>query len=491
MKKSAIIGAILLGVMLVMGVIFFITRGDTLDKAIDQYEGGDYIDAITMLNRLVKTAGYDESEKIHYYRCRAINSLAEELEEDFEDELVITALENRDKPEYEKAHQKITARLAGVNAEIEGDIEFVAASKKSRIIPRGLFYNDFVSRYRGSQYIEDLDFYEIKKIRSIEPARLFDYMERFYKKYPNSTYVPQIVTIIFDAMRDGATLGADSGEFLKNIILGYALRFPTSQEVSRIYTSAGDNVNMRNSPGLNGAMAGKTVKDEILIQLEKSMDTMQVGDTRDYWYRVSTLKGQRGWIFGKFLKPVDIQGLALANNIEAWSMEDYFTAWTDSNTPENWTHIEGADKTAVIFRKQLSGNLLVFGSKGQVATGLFTRVNTTRSFRLLVRARFVSGYPVTLAAYIIEKDFVYSISAGSEKIEVNGRSIPLKTSDWHNYELSSDDGKFASLTVDGQLISGRIPAGSDQSFSNRGIYILCQQAGSGQTSAEIEYIKVR
>ncbi|HQO40470.1 MAG TPA: hypothetical protein PK986_08375, partial [Spirochaetota bacterium] len=97
MKKSAIIGAILLGVMLVMGVIFFITRGDTLDKAIDQYEGGDYIDAITMLNRLVKTAGYDESEKIHYYRCRAINSLAEELEEDFEDELVITALENRDK----------------------------------------------------------------------------------------------------------------------------------------------------------------------------------------------------------------------------------------------------------------------------------------------------------------------------------------------------------------------------------------------------------
>lgn len=491
MKKSAIIGSIILGILLITGIIYLATSGDTLDKAIDQYESGDYIDAIIMLNRLVKTAGYDESEKIHYYRCRSINSLAEELEDDYEDELVEAALENRDKPDYEKAHNKIAVKLSKVNSKIEGDLEFIAASKKSRIIPRGLFYNDFVSRYRGSQYIEDLDFYEIKKISAIEPARLFDYMERFYKKYPNSTYVPQIVTIIFDAMRDGAPLGTNSEEFLKNIILGYALRFPTSQEVSRIYTSAGDGVNMRNSPGLNGAMAGKTVKDEILIQLEKSMDTMQVGDTRDYWYRVSTLKGQRGWIFGKFLKPVDIQGLALANNIEAWSLEDFFAAWTDSNTPENWTHIEGADKTAVIFKKQAAGNLLVFNSKGQAATGLFTRVNTTRSFRLLIRARFASGAPVTLVAYSIEKDYVYIIRAENDRIEVNGRSIPLKTSDWHNYELSSDDGRFASLTVDGQLISGRIPAVSDQVFGNRGIYMLCQQPGSVGTVAEIEFIKIR
>ena len=248
---------------------------------------------------------------------------------------------------------------------------------------------------------------------------------------------------------------------------------------------------MRNSPGLNGALAGKTLMDEILIQLEKSMDTMQVGDTRDYWYRVSTLKGRRGWIFGKFLKPVDIQGLAAENKLEAWSMEDFFTAWTDSNTPENWTHIDGADKTAVIFKKQAAGNLLVFRSKGQAPTGLFSRLNTTRSFRLLIRARFVSGAPVIFSAYLIEKDFVYIIKAESEKIEVNGRSIPLKTSDWHNYELSSDDGKFASLTVDGQLISGRIPAVSDSLFSNRGIYMLCRQTGNGETSAEIEFIKVR
>ncbi len=491
MKKSAIIGAIILGIMLITGVIYLATRGDTLEKAISEYEGGDYIDAIVMLNSLIKTAGYDESEKIHYYRCKSINSLAEELEEDYDDELAEASLENRDKPEYEKAYQKITAKLAKTNAKTGGDLEFVAASKRSRIIPRGLFYNEFVSRYRGSQYIEDLDFYELKKIRAVEPARLFDFMEKFYKKYPNSTYVPQIVTMIFDAMRDGAPLGTNSEEFLKNIILGYALRFPTSQEVTRIYTSVGDGVNMRNSPGLNGALAGKTVKDEILIQLEKSMDTMQVGDTRDYWYRVSTLKGQRGWIFGKFLKPVDIQALAVANNIEAWGMEDFFAVWTDSNTPEKWAHVEGADRSAVIFRKQLDRNTLVYNSKGTGITGLFTRINTTRSFRIIVRARFISGAPVTLLAYSIDQGAVYYIRLDSEKIDVNGRGIPIRTSEWHNYELSSDDGKFASLTVDGQMLSGRIPAAADGNFALRGLYMLYQQPGGGETSAEVEFIKAR
>lgn len=108
----------------------------------------------------------------------------------------------------------------------------------------------------------------------------------------------------------------------------------------------------------------------------------------------------------------------------------------------------------------------------------------------MVRARFISGSPLTLAAYAIDRENIFSIKIENEKIEVNGRSIPLHTTDWHNYEISSTDGKFAELSIDGQLVSGRIPPVSESSFNERGIYLLSQQAG-GISNCEVEFIKVR
>lgn len=490
MKKSAIIGIIVLAAVLVISLIMLMSGKATVDTAIREYESGDYIDAIVILNKLIPAAGYDEAEKMHYYRCKSLNSLAEELESDYEDELKDASMENRDKPEFTKYKDKIEKKLAKVNSTTGGDLVFMAAPKRSLIVSRGGFYNEFTAKYRGSQFIEDLDFHELKKLIILEPTRIFDHMNRFYKKYPGSSYTPQIVTILFDSIRDGATGMEPNQEFLKSMILGYAVKYPTSQEVSRLYTSNADAVNLRNSPGINGAITGKTVKDELLIQLEKSMDTIQVGDTRDYWYRVSTLRGVRGWIFGKFMTPVDIQKIAVTENIEVWSLDDSFAAWTDSNTPENWTHVPGSDVTAVSFRKQSQGNILVFNSKGIGATGLYTRFNVSRNFRMIVRARFISGSPLFLASYSIDKGNSFSIKLDNEKIEVNGRSIPLHTTDWHNYEISSDDGKFASLSVDGQLISGRIPPAAEIGLNERGIYLLVQQGG-GLSNCEVEFIKAR
>ncbi len=489
-KKSAIISGIVLLLAIIILVVYFFTRGVSVESAIRDFEDGDYVDAIIALNTFVKTANYEDGEKIYYYRCKSLNTLAEELESDYEDELKDASLENKDKPEFEKYKNKIEKKLAQINSKTGGDLEFIPSAKKSRIAPKGLFYNEFASRYRGSLFIEDLDFYEIKKAMATDQARLFDYMSRFYKKYPGSNYTPQMISIIFDAIRDGAAGMEANSEFLKNIIYSYAAKYPTSQEVSRLYISAGDSVNLRNSPGVTGAPAGKTVKDELLIQIEKSMDMMQVGDTRDYWYRVSTLRGVKGWIFGKFLKPLDIQSITTSNQMEIWSVEDYFTAWSDSNTPENWNHIKDADASAVSFKKLTSGNIVVFNSKGIANTGLYSRFNTSRTFKIMVRGRFVSGAPVILAAYSIEKGDMYSIKLDSEKVDVNGRSIPIKGTDWHNYELASEDGKFASFSIDGQMVSGRIPSVTNNIFSDRGVYILYQYAG-GLSSCEIEFVKIK
>ncbi|HNX24040.1 MAG TPA: SH3 domain-containing protein [Spirochaetota bacterium] len=489
-KKSAIISAIILGIVICITAVYFLTRGETVESAIRDYEDGDYVDAIVSLNSFVKTANYEDGEKIYYYRCKSLNTLAEELEDDYDDELKDASLENKDKPEFDKYKQKIEKKLNSINSKTGGDLEFIPAAKKSRIVPKGLFYNEFASRYRGSQFIEDLDFYEIKKAMASDQTRLFDHMNRFYKKYPGTNYTPQMISIIFDAIRDGAAGMEANSEFLKNIIYNYAAKYPTSQEVSRLYISAGDSVNLRNSPGVTGAPAGKTVKDELLIQIEKSMDMMQVGDTRDYWYRVSTLRGVKGWIFGKFLKPLDIQSITTSNQMEIWSVEDYFTAWSDSNTPENWNHIKDADAGAVSFKKLPSGNIVVFSSKGIATTGLYSRLNTSRTFKIMVRGRFISGAPVILAVYSIERGENYYIKLESEKVDVNGRSIPIHATDWHNYELASEDGKYATFSIDGQMVSGRIPSVTDSTFSDRGVYMLFQYAG-GVSSCEVEFIKIK
>nr|AXS01275.1 hypothetical protein [uncultured bacterium] len=490
LKKSPLITIIAALIIICIVVIFFAGKDDSLESAVRSYEKGNYVSAITALNKLLISADYDSGEKIYYYRCKSLNSLAEELEEDYADELGKASLENKDKPEFEKYKLKIEKKLKALNNKTGADLEFIPEPKKSRIASKGLFYNEFVSRYRGSQFIEDLDFYEIKKIASADQTRVFDYMNRFYKKYPGSNYTHQIITVLFNAIKNGTVITGSSSEFLKTLINDFAVRYPTSQEVSHLYTSIGDSVNLRNSPGVTGALAGKTVKDELLIQIEKSMDMMQIGDTRDYWYKVATLRGVNGWIFGKFLKPLDLQNIAVSNKQEVWSFEDYFASWSDSNTPENWNHIKDSDFSAVSFKKSSGGSILIFNTKGIANTGLYNRINTSKIFKLMVRARFVSGDPVILAVYTLEKGDIFFIKLDNEKIEVNGRGIPINGTDWHNYELSSEDGKFGILSIDGQLISGRIPPAANKLFDNRGIYMLYQSAGS-ISSCEIEFIKVR
>ena len=166
MKKSAIIGLIILAIAIIISLVILISGDDTVETAISEYESGDYIDAIVILNRLIPAAGYDQAEKMHYYRCRSLNSLAEELEDDYDDELKDASLENREKPEFTKYKDKIERKLSKLNSETGGDLSFVAAPKKSMIVSKGGFYNEFTAKYRGSQFIEDLDFYEIKKIIS-------------------------------------------------------------------------------------------------------------------------------------------------------------------------------------------------------------------------------------------------------------------------------------------------------------------------------------
>ena len=59
MKKSAIIGFIVAGIAAVLLLIYILTGGESIDTAIEEFEDGDYIEAIEILNRLLPAAGYE------------------------------------------------------------------------------------------------------------------------------------------------------------------------------------------------------------------------------------------------------------------------------------------------------------------------------------------------------------------------------------------------------------------------------------------------
>jgi hypothetical protein len=131
--------------------------------------------------------------------------------------------------------------------------------------------------------------------------------------------------------------------------ISYGRRYPTSPEINLIYTCTGDGVNLRNSPGVNGQRVGSIPSSAVLLQLEKSMDTSQVGDVRDYWYRVADLTGQQGWIFGKFMKPFNIGDYQQEETGEKWTLDENFADWVDSNTPSSWTQVDDSGRGSISF----------------------------------------------------------------------------------------------------------------------------------------------
>jgi hypothetical protein len=190
------------------------------------------------------------------------------------------------------------------------------------------------------------------------------------------------------------------------------------------------------------------------------------------------------------LSPIDIQKFTIAQGEEIWSLNDNFSSWSDSNTPENWSHIMGGDASAVNFRRNESGNTIVYNSKGIAVTGLFRRCAVSKNFSVALKARFISGNPIVILSYVFDSNNSFSISLDQDKVDINGRSIPLNGTQWHIFEISSSDGRFASFSVDGELLAGRVPPASNSPLKEKGLYLLYQTAGAS-TACEVEFVRLR
>ncbi|MBN1533550.1 MAG: SH3 domain-containing protein [Spirochaetes bacterium] len=492
MKKIIIIASIvILQAAVIAGFLLF--RDNDVEDAIEEYEDGDYVDAITEFNRLIPLSGYEDAEKLHYYRCRAINRLAERIEHDYDDELGTLTSDRKGSPEFDRARREVTEELDRLNKRIHGDLALVIQKKRSSIVSRGLFYNEFLARYRGSALVEDLDFEAIQQLAKTDPESHIRALINFYDKYPGTGYISQIVNSILEGMQQNrVSFTPERKDVLWGIIAAYVRRYPTSPVTTKLFVSNADSVNLRNSPGLQGDRIGKLVKGEIVLQLEKSMDSSQVGDKRDYWYRITSLTGTRGWIFGKFLEPLDISSLKGGEEPETqrWALEEHFAEWSDSHTPKNWMQMAGADPSSIGFKEIAGRKTVVLDVPKGKRSGLYTRYGSSRAFTVLVKARYVAGRGVTILNYSLGGDASFYVRLMDESVDVTGRTIPLHTSDWHEYSLQSDDGKYASLSIDDEVVSGRIRPVRVPGYEARGVYTMaCLENDAAK--AELEYIKIR
>ena len=187
------------------------------------------------------------------------------------------------------------------------------------------------------------------------------------------------------------------------------------------------------------------------------------------------------------MKPFDISKYKIEEAAEKWTLEENFLSWSDSNTPENWRQLNEEAKNAIGFTNYGKSRLATLNSKQGERAGLFARYNASRAFTVLARARYTGGDGFTVFVYSLG-DEVFRLSLTKELVDICGRSIPMHTGDWHDYKLTSDDGKTATLIVNGEIISRRIPAIKDNAFASRGLYALYSDYAE-ESKGELEYIK--
>jgi len=487
--KSILMIALMAG-MLFAGVYYMFFDEDDMQDAITQYEDGDYMDAMKILNTLVRVSDYENAEKMYYYRVKVIHAYARQLTDEYDEELGEITASEKAKKDVQEEIKEINEELDEINSEIQGDLALQVGDERSYIVSQGKLYEEFTSLYSGSRYIEDLDFEMMRKNVRLSPQNTMAAVSGFYQKYPDTGYLASTVAVMFENISRGDLQFKENAVTLSSMLIKFCVQYPTSSEYQRIYTCDGDNVNLRDTPGLEGGVVGKLSQDEICLQLEKSMDSMQLGDVRDYWYRIVSVQGKKGWIFGKFLKHIDVSKYEKKNSDLKWILEEKFTSWNDSHTPSGWQHLYPENSGVISFEKLQDNGVAKVNSDGKGNAGLFRRVAAFRTFNLQAKARLTRGKKVTLFALVVPGNGVYELNLEKDGIDVSGRRIPFDVTSLHVYELKSINGTEATLLVDGEIISARIKPIKSDEYPSQALYLLRCWSGI-PAEAEIHYIRIR
>lgn len=93
--------------------------------------------------------------------------------------------------------------------------------------------------------------------------------------------------------------------FIVALTLTLTLTIATAgQETSKRITTA-SAVRLRAQPSTGSAVVETLSVGTVLDGLSRSATRERVGDQEEFWYRVRTLDGKQGWIYGAFVREVD------------------------------------------------------------------------------------------------------------------------------------------------------------------------------------------
>ncbi len=99
-----------------------------------------------------------------------------------------------------KIISKLKAKLEEINKKAEVDLILIT-EPECYISMGGKLYDEFVSLYPGSRYIESIDFDMLQFTMSKHPGTINPVME-FYKRYPETTYLSSLINIVLKALEN-------------------------------------------------------------------------------------------------------------------------------------------------------------------------------------------------------------------------------------------------------------------------------------------------
>lgn len=470
------IAVIILCVSIVGVIVYRAMAPATIDDAIGYIDNRNYKKALKVLDTLSKTSGYDDAEKIYYYRIKALLGFIHELNEDYADEC--TEIQ---KTKNKKIEAKLKNKLEAINKKTGLDI-ILLTDPQCYLSTGSKLYDEFVSLYPGSRYIESIDFDILQFTMDKNPATINPIIE-FYKRYPETTYMSSLVNMLFKALANPKIELTGHAEKLSEMLQQFCNKYNSGAEYYRLFRCKGENVNLRDSAGTFGQITGKLNKGEFVIQLERSMDSVQIGDVRDYWYRVVSVNGSRGWVFGKFLERIEPLSEAIVQNDESFTIDEHFNEWIDSHTPKGWQHVHSGFEAAISFTKLKDTNIIKLDANGR--GGLYKKTGSFQNMVCKVKGRLIRGK--VILAGISSGGYAVTITLTPTTVDVCGYSIPYDTDSWHEYQLRSE-GKYLSLFIDNELVARKIVTVKNNTLNAMGIYILVCDS---QAQAELEYIQIK
>jgi hypothetical protein len=124
-----------------------------------------------------------------------------------------------------------------------------------------------------------------------------------------------------------------------------------AQDTAKSRITVASNVRVRSLPNTTADEVAKLPIGVVVRQLEQSSTKERIANNEDYWYKVATLDGKEGWLFGSFTAPFDARNKAAiykqiaADRLKIESMN--FVDWADLSRFLTSAATEVTDKEAL------------------------------------------------------------------------------------------------------------------------------------------------